>query len=87
MSCDSQCSVTFPCDAVGWSVVCNCGFPDHIRLLLCLKNALVQMPKAGFLTSNDYMLVSIIHVNFRFKGPLVSCFMNKQLAFTLYVKV
>ena len=62
-------------------------FPDHIRLLLCLKNTWVQMPKTGFLSSNDYMLVSIIHVNFRFKGPLISCFMNKQLTFTLYVKV
>ena len=33
MSCYCKCSVTLPHGAVGWSLVCDCGIPDHTHLL------------------------------------------------------
>ena len=37
MTCDSQCSVTFPHGAVGWSAVCNCGisWSYSLAFLVC----------------------------------------------------
>ena len=33
MFCDCKYSVALPRGAVSWSAVCDCGFPDHTRLL------------------------------------------------------
>ena len=46
MSSDSQCSVTLPHGAMGWSAVCFVVFPDQTHLLLGLKARLSTVHSA-----------------------------------------
>ena len=39
MYCDCWRSTALPHGAVGWSEVCDCGFPDHTHLLCSMETA------------------------------------------------
>ena len=42
MFCDCYCAVALPHGAVDWSVVCECGIPDHTHVLVFISEGFVD---------------------------------------------